>query len=159
MLLPEDPFALFGQPAFAPAARRQMTLFGAPVELLYLPERRARRGSLTVARDRKRGVANQQTFNPSAKCEADREDRVRITQTRNVDVVREDGRIGVGQLVHQAPKPTTATRIPNARAAVPLLGGQKPPLLPVNPICPGARQNVRGRTVVGLPCGARRRRI
>ncbi len=44
MLLPEDPFALFGQPAFAPAARRQMTLFGAPVELLYLPERRARRG-------------------------------------------------------------------------------------------------------------------
>ena len=44
MLLPEDPFALFEQPAFAPAARRQMTLFGAPAELLYLPERRARRG-------------------------------------------------------------------------------------------------------------------
>jgi hypothetical protein len=44
MLLPEDPFALFAHQRFTPAARRQMTLFGAPVELLYLPERRARRG-------------------------------------------------------------------------------------------------------------------
>jgi len=43
MLLPENPFALFADD-FAPAAVRQMTLFGAPVELLYLPERKARRG-------------------------------------------------------------------------------------------------------------------
>ncbi len=44
MLLPEDPLALFHQPAFAPAARREMTLFGAPAELVYLPERQARWG-------------------------------------------------------------------------------------------------------------------
>lgn len=44
MLLPEDPFALFAHPEFAPAARRRMTLFRAPAELLYLPERAARQG-------------------------------------------------------------------------------------------------------------------
>ncbi|MHC4515095.1 MAG: hypothetical protein ACYTKC_02400 [Planctomycetota bacterium] len=44
MLLPVDPFALFEHPVFTPAARREMTVFGAPVELLYLPERKARPG-------------------------------------------------------------------------------------------------------------------
>jgi len=43
MLLPEDPLSRFPQ-SFVPAARRQMTLFGAPVELLYLPQRKARQG-------------------------------------------------------------------------------------------------------------------
>lgn len=44
MLLPPDPLALFPHQDFAPAAVREMTLFGAPVELLYLPERKTRRG-------------------------------------------------------------------------------------------------------------------
>lgn len=44
MELPPDPFQLIPQDAFAPAATREMTLFGAPVELLYLPQRAARRG-------------------------------------------------------------------------------------------------------------------
>lgn len=44
MQLPPDPFDLLPHAAFAPAATRQISLFGAPVELLYLPDRAARRG-------------------------------------------------------------------------------------------------------------------
>jgi hypothetical protein len=42
--LPGDPFALLPPVAFAAAARRTLPLFGAEVELLWLPERRHRRG-------------------------------------------------------------------------------------------------------------------
>lgn len=42
--LPEDPFARVPNAPFEPAARRTTMLFGAEVELCWLPERRGRRG-------------------------------------------------------------------------------------------------------------------
>ncbi len=42
--LPDDPFRLCSAPPFQPAARREMRLFGAPAELLWLPQRRSRPG-------------------------------------------------------------------------------------------------------------------
>lgn len=41
---PDDPFALAATPAFAPTATRSGSVVGLPVELIWLPERRARRG-------------------------------------------------------------------------------------------------------------------
>ena len=35
---------------FAPAARRLLTVFGAPVQLVYVPERKQRHGRATAAR-------------------------------------------------------------------------------------------------------------
>ena len=45
-----DPFALLPKVAFAAAARRTLVLFGAEVELLWLPDRRNRRGRPIEAR-------------------------------------------------------------------------------------------------------------
>ncbi|MBK8980461.1 MAG: hypothetical protein IPM29_31550 [Planctomycetes bacterium] len=48
--LPADPFRLVPSTDFAPAARREVPLCGAPVALLWLPGRRARRGAPSAAR-------------------------------------------------------------------------------------------------------------
>lgn len=42
--LPSDPFALARSPSFEPAARRRVWVLGAPVELVWTPERARRRG-------------------------------------------------------------------------------------------------------------------
>ncbi len=48
--LPDDPFGQVEQALFQPAARRECTILGAPVELLWLPERKQRRGVPTGRR-------------------------------------------------------------------------------------------------------------
>lgn len=40
--LPPDPFALVGKTSYRPTARRTLQVFGAPAELVWLPERKAR---------------------------------------------------------------------------------------------------------------------
>ncbi len=50
MHLPSDPFGLVPLPPFQPAVRRGESVFGAPVELVCLPERKTRRGAPSAER-------------------------------------------------------------------------------------------------------------
>ncbi len=48
--LPESPFELFTHAPFQAAGRRELEVFGSAVELLWLPQRKARRGVPTTTR-------------------------------------------------------------------------------------------------------------
>lgn len=48
LAIPDDPFALPGGFPYQPAAQRALALFGAPVELVWLPSRHARRDAPTA---------------------------------------------------------------------------------------------------------------
>ncbi len=48
--LPDDPFALTPTPPFRPAGRRALRVWGAPVDVTWLPERAGRQGAPTAER-------------------------------------------------------------------------------------------------------------